>query len=206
MPNPFKLAKQRDTQFYGTSERAAKDLAHDALTQYKRWEEDIEKWQNPILQDESLPEWYKFTLFSEPYFLVAGGTIWIGILAFAIFKYEEKSRDQVKELENTEVKVTEAKVSRRQGADAGRTTDSTYDVEYTTDSASDVDCMVDGVDEKHRGDLSQESDASVTLAMMDQQYDRDDVGRFLYLEVWFKFSARVIQKVKDSTLVYESKP
>ncbi|QHO32654.1 hypothetical protein S83_027124 [Arachis hypogaea] len=42
--------------------------------------------------------------------------------------------------------------------------------------------MVDGVDEKHRGDLSQESDASVTLAMMDQQYDRDDVGRFLYLE------------------------
>ncbi|KAL1342227.1 hypothetical protein HN51_028797 [Arachis hypogaea] len=172
---------RRYTKFYGTSERAAKDLAHDALTQYKRWEEDIEKWQNPILQDESLPEWYKFTLFNELYFLVAGGTIWIDS-PLPSSNMRNKSRDQVKELENTEVKVTEAKVSRRQGADAGRTTDSTYDVEYTTDSASDVDCMVDGVDEKHRGDLSQESDASVTLAMMDQQYDRDDVGRFLYLE------------------------
>ncbi|KAL1363394.1 uncharacterized protein [Arachis hypogaea] len=58
----------RYTKFYGTSERAAKELAHDALTQYKRWEEDIEKWQNPILQDELLPAWYKFTLFNELYF------------------------------------------------------------------------------------------------------------------------------------------
>lgn len=24
---------------------------------YKRWEEDIEKWQSPILTDERLPEW-----------------------------------------------------------------------------------------------------------------------------------------------------
>lgn len=24
---------------------------------YKRWEEDIEKWQNPILRDDRLPEW-----------------------------------------------------------------------------------------------------------------------------------------------------
>ncbi|XP_052115261.1 uncharacterized protein LOC107478438 isoform X2 [Arachis duranensis] len=46
---------RRYTKFYGTSEGAAKELAHDALTQYKRWEEDIEKWQNPILQDELLP-------------------------------------------------------------------------------------------------------------------------------------------------------
>ncbi|XLU20084.1 hypothetical protein S245_056150, partial [Arachis hypogaea] len=118
----------RYTKFYGTSERAAKDLAHDALTQYKRWEEDIEKWQNPILQDESLPEWCKFTLFNELYFLVAGGTIWIDS-PLPSSNMRNKSQDQVKELENTEVKVTEAKVSRRQGADAGRTTDSTYDVE-----------------------------------------------------------------------------
>ena len=24
---------------------------------YKRWEEDIEKWQSPILNDDRLPEW-----------------------------------------------------------------------------------------------------------------------------------------------------
>ncbi|MED6134806.1 hypothetical protein PIB30_040420 [Stylosanthes scabra] len=172
---------RRYTKFYGTSERAAKNLAHDALTQYKRWEEDIEKWQNPILQDESLPEWYKFTLFNELYFLVAGGTIWIDS-PLPSSNMRNKSQDQVKELENTKFKVTEAKVSCRQGAAAGRTADSTYDVEYTTDSASDGDYTVDGVDEKHHGDLSQESDASVTLSMMDQQYDKDDVGRFLYLE------------------------
>ncbi|KAL6184949.1 hypothetical protein ACLB2K_041084 [Fragaria x ananassa] len=68
---------RRYTKFYGTSERAAQDLVHDALTNYKRWEEEIEIWQNPILKDEKLPEWYKFTLFNELYFLVAGGTVWI---------------------------------------------------------------------------------------------------------------------------------
>ena len=113
-------------------------------------------------------------------------------------------QDQVKELENAEVKVTEAKLDRRHGAAVECTTDSTYDVVYTTDSASDVECTVDGsydstairvnnqVDEKHRGDLSHESESSVTLtnvistsnlqSLMDQQYDDDDVGRFLYLE------------------------
>ncbi|KAF5768310.1 putative glucosylceramidase [Helianthus annuus] len=68
---------RRYTKYYGTSERAAGDLVHDALTNYKRWEEDIQKWQNPILKNDSLPEWYKFTLFNELYFLVAGGTVWI---------------------------------------------------------------------------------------------------------------------------------
>ncbi|KAB2600464.1 non-lysosomal glucosylceramidase [Pyrus ussuriensis x Pyrus communis] len=47
---------RRYTKFYGTSERAAQDMVHDALTNYKRWEEDIERWQNPILRDETLPE------------------------------------------------------------------------------------------------------------------------------------------------------
>ncbi|KAM0932259.1 putative glucosylceramidase [Dioscorea sansibarensis] len=67
---------RRYTKFYGTSERSAINLAHDALMRYKWWEEEIEKWQNPILKNENLPEWYKFTLFNELYFLVAGGTIW----------------------------------------------------------------------------------------------------------------------------------
>ncbi|XP_074583993.1 uncharacterized protein LOC141840012 [Curcuma longa] len=67
---------RRYTKFYGTSERSAVNLVHDALKNYEWWEEEIEKWQNPILQDEKLPEWYKFTLFNELYFLVAGGTVW----------------------------------------------------------------------------------------------------------------------------------
>lgn len=72
-----KSYRRRYTKYYGTSERAAQDLVHDALKKYKHWEEEIERWQNPILNDEKLPEWYKFTLFNELYFLVSGGTVWI---------------------------------------------------------------------------------------------------------------------------------
>uniref|UniRef100_A0A0D6QSI8 Non-lysosomal glucosylceramidase n=1 Tax=Araucaria cunninghamii TaxID=56994 RepID=A0A0D6QSI8_ARACU len=67
---------RRYTQFYGTSEDAAINLVHDALMDYRRWETEIENWQNPILKNEKLPEWYRFTLFNELYYLVAGGTIW----------------------------------------------------------------------------------------------------------------------------------
>ncbi|KAG0459064.1 hypothetical protein HPP92_022192 [Vanilla planifolia] len=67
---------RRYTRFYGTSQRSAVNLVHDALMKYSWWEEEIEKWQQPILKDIKLPEWYKFTLFNELYFFVAGGTIW----------------------------------------------------------------------------------------------------------------------------------
>ncbi|KAL5990442.1 hypothetical protein ACLOJK_011342 [Asimina triloba] len=70
---------RRYTKFYGTSERSVTDLVHDALMSMW-WEEEIEKWQAPILRDERLPEWYKFTLFNELYFLVAGGTVWTGTI------------------------------------------------------------------------------------------------------------------------------
>lgn len=32
------------------------------FAEYKLWEEEIEKWQNPILKDERLPEWYILSL------------------------------------------------------------------------------------------------------------------------------------------------
>ncbi|KAI5347600.1 hypothetical protein L3X38_000487 [Prunus dulcis] len=104
---------RRYTKFYGTSERAAQDLVHHALTNYKRWEEDIEKWQNPILKDEKLPEWYKFTLFNELYFLVAGGTVWIDS-PLPVTNINENQR-QLTNVEYTDVKVTEAEVNNKQG-------------------------------------------------------------------------------------------
>jgi non-lysosomal glucosylceramidase len=45
------------TQFYGTKGNAASKLAHDALRDYRKWEVAIEDWQQPVLRDESLPEW-----------------------------------------------------------------------------------------------------------------------------------------------------
>ncbi|BAT94661.1 uncharacterized protein HKW66_Vig0190020 [Vigna angularis] len=146
---------RRYTKFYGTSEKAAVDLAHDALTNYSRWEEEIEKWQNPILKDETLPEWYKFTLFNELYFLVAGGTIWIDspLLSSSM----RNGQDPARELENAVVKETEDKVNGRKRTVVERTTDSTYESNATTGH----NC----VDENLYG-----------------HDNDDDVGRFLYLE------------------------
>lgn len=67
---------RRYTQYYGQDGNAAPKLAHDALLRFRRWEDAIEEWQMPILNDDSLPEWYRVTLFNELYYLVAGGTIW----------------------------------------------------------------------------------------------------------------------------------
>ncbi|OIW13151.1 hypothetical protein TanjilG_09185 [Lupinus angustifolius] len=168
---------RRYTKFYGASEGAAADLAHDALTHYKRWEEEIEKWQSPVLKDEKLPEWYKFTLFNELYFLVAGGTIWIDSPLLSLNMGNDHG--QPKDLECSTVKVTEARVDCPQGAD------NSYDSTATNGQYH--------VDEQDVGDVSDENESVETfregnsttalqsLIMTDQEYD-NDVGRFLYLE------------------------
>ncbi|KAG2312367.1 hypothetical protein Bca52824_023924 [Brassica carinata] len=43
---------------------------------YGDWESQIEEWQNPILLDNSLPDWYRVTLFNELYYFNSGGAIW----------------------------------------------------------------------------------------------------------------------------------
>lgn len=64
------------TKFFGTSGHNSWKIAQDALNNYKRWEEGIDRWQRPIIEDKSKPDWYKTALFNELYYLVAGGTIW----------------------------------------------------------------------------------------------------------------------------------
>jgi len=43
------------------------------------WEKAINKWQQPILDDTELPDWYKSALFNETYFIADGGTIWVDV-------------------------------------------------------------------------------------------------------------------------------
>ncbi|CAF1053763.1 unnamed protein product [Adineta steineri] len=43
------------------------------------WEEAIDKWQKPVLDDTSLPDWYKSALFNESYFIADGGSIWLDV-------------------------------------------------------------------------------------------------------------------------------
>ncbi|KAL0742753.1 hypothetical protein Bca4012_084266 [Brassica carinata] len=148
---------RRYTKFYGTSPRAALDLVHDALTHYKRWEEDIEAWQNPILRDDRLPEWYKFTLFNELYFLVAGGTVWIDS---ASIRANGNSQLQQSDLGNSDGKAN--------GVDS-KNQQNNHD-----------NCDSNGIESNGEASVTHKSNGLfVDTSHID---DDDDVGRFLYLE------------------------
>jgi non-lysosomal glucosylceramidase len=67
---------KRYTQFYGQNGRNAWAIAADALDDYRGWEEAIDVWQQPLLEDPARPDWYKTALFNELYYLVDGGTVW----------------------------------------------------------------------------------------------------------------------------------
>ncbi|KAL8205877.1 hypothetical protein R6Q57_009428 [Mikania cordata] len=67
---------RRYTKFYGSHGDAASNIAHDAILEHGNWEAQIESWQQPILEDKRLPEWYPITLFNELYYLNSGGAIW----------------------------------------------------------------------------------------------------------------------------------
>lgn len=71
-----KTYHRRYTKFYGTNGVAATNIARDAILEHSQWESKIEAWQNPILEDKRLPEWYPITLFNELYYLNSGGTVW----------------------------------------------------------------------------------------------------------------------------------
>ncbi|XP_025049265.1 non-lysosomal glucosylceramidase [Alligator sinensis] len=72
-----KMHLRRYTRYFGSSGDAGPALSHYALTHYEQWEEKIEAWQKPILEDSELPPWYKSALFNELYFLADGGTLWV---------------------------------------------------------------------------------------------------------------------------------
>ncbi|KAG5531277.1 hypothetical protein RHGRI_026032 [Rhododendron griersonianum] len=165
---------RRYTKFYGTSERAALDLAHDALTNYKRWEEEIEKWQAPVLRDDRLPEWYKFTLFNELYFLVAGGTVWTDTALPAA------NRGSNQHESTTVVKAPEAKVDQKQGVTIEQSTVNHYDSTAGSSLKDKTTLMRYGENEsmipQRRGNKYSGHD------MLGTHDDSDDVGGFLYLE------------------------
>ncbi|CAK9141461.1 unnamed protein product [Ilex paraguariensis] len=173
---------RRYTKYYGTSERAALHLVHDALANYKRWEEDIEKWQSPILRDDRLPEWYKFTLFNELYFLVAGGTVWIDSPLPAA---DLGSVYHQAVAENKELKVDEAKVNCSQSALVEQATVDGYD--HTASASLEIgnEVSVMRYSDKYESMIPQRSDGKCypnPMKLLDPHTDSDDVGWFLYLE------------------------
>lgn len=69
-------AYRRYTDFFGTSGGQAWAIARQALQHYKAWQQQIEAWQQPVLDRPDLPDWLKMALFNELYDLTSGGTLW----------------------------------------------------------------------------------------------------------------------------------
>lgn len=65
------------SRFFGTSGLSAPSIAAYALSQVDEWNSKIEQWQESIVADDSLPEYYRHLLFNELYYLVDGGTVWV---------------------------------------------------------------------------------------------------------------------------------
>ncbi|MBW4509351.1 MAG: bile acid beta-glucosidase [Scytonematopsis contorta HA4267-MV1] len=67
---------RRYTDFFGRDAKNAWAIAATSLEHYQNWRSQIELWQQPILNREDLPDWFKMALFNELYDLTAGGTLW----------------------------------------------------------------------------------------------------------------------------------
>ncbi|KAK2157826.1 hypothetical protein LSH36_184g11041 [Paralvinella palmiformis] len=75
-----KTSVERYTRYFGMAGDAFHQLLHYALNNYGIWEEKIDDWQQPILENKNLPSWYKSALFNELYFISDGGTVWLDSL------------------------------------------------------------------------------------------------------------------------------
>ncbi|PSB14390.1 bile acid beta-glucosidase, partial [filamentous cyanobacterium CCP2] len=67
---------RRYTDFFGQSGKNAWTIAQTAFQHYKTWQQQIQQWQQPILDRDDLPNWFKMALFNELYDLASGGTLW----------------------------------------------------------------------------------------------------------------------------------
>ncbi|MEO1373896.1 MAG: GH116 family glycosyl hydrolase [Cyanobacteria bacterium J06635_10] len=70
------IYKRRYTDFFGDNGKNAWNIATTALKEYQNWQQQIQVWQEPIIERQDLPDWFKMALFNELYDLAAGGTLW----------------------------------------------------------------------------------------------------------------------------------
>ncbi|CAI4223446.1 unnamed protein product [Auanema sp. JU1783] len=76
--------RRRYTSFY-KDRNVLLEIMETGFNKKNDWVKQIENWQNPIIDDEKLPEWYRSALFNELYFVVDGSTVW--------FAYDSKWSD-----------------------------------------------------------------------------------------------------------------
>lgn len=65
------------TKYFGKDGKAGPLMLDYALQHYSKWENLIHEWQQPVLEDIELPDWYKSAIFNELYFIADGGSVWL---------------------------------------------------------------------------------------------------------------------------------
>lgn len=67
---------RRYSRFFKNDGQQIGALLRTARDKWREWDEQIEQWQQPTLNDADLPMWFRGTLFNELYYLVDGGSVW----------------------------------------------------------------------------------------------------------------------------------
>ena len=80
----FGAGKKEHRRFYTRAWReedgpVGPRICEHSLASYEGWEERIEAWQEPVLSDRSLPDWFKSAIFNELYYLADGGSVWLEV-------------------------------------------------------------------------------------------------------------------------------
>uniref|UniRef100_A0A7I4YQ13 Non-lysosomal glucosylceramidase n=2 Tax=Haemonchus contortus TaxID=6289 RepID=A0A7I4YQ13_HAECO len=64
------------TRFVGVERDAIEKLVETAFSRSEKWRTEVENWQRGVVDDKSLPEWYRSALFNESYYISDGSTMW----------------------------------------------------------------------------------------------------------------------------------
>lgn len=67
------------TKYFGAKGDAGANICAYALHNYDKWDQMIFAWQQPVLDDIELPDWYKSAIFNELYYISDGGTVWLTV-------------------------------------------------------------------------------------------------------------------------------
>ena len=65
--------------FSGEGSAGALDILSETLKSGDRWIENISTWQDKLLGDGGLPDWFKSAAFNELYYIADGGTQWLEV-------------------------------------------------------------------------------------------------------------------------------
>ena len=69
-------ALRRYTDIFGSSGDNAAAIAAEALADWRRWREAIDRWQKPVVERADLPDALRMALLNELYDLASGGSLW----------------------------------------------------------------------------------------------------------------------------------